>query len=346
MKKVSVLFRILLLLGMLATMAFVVSPVTAASDNPLTIKAMKLSVWPEYDDTRILVMYQGEFKDGSAFPKLVKFPTPAGSEINQVCALKQPGNEHLCQLYDTSTEQETMNISYTLPIPTYFLEYYWDGIKGQPDKSFNFKYVAPYAIDKLDVEVQQPLKATNFKPPEGYTSVNTDSAGLKYYTYTFSNVAPGQVINVDASYTKSDSKPSVAKKQGSGTGTGAGGINTPMLLGVVGGALVLLIIGFAVFKRKPVPATVRAAQSRRAARFEAQRQAEERRRASKREPIRQTKQEQVKPVQSARQASGASPAPGARQTSGGGQFCTRCGTRLDPNDNFCNACGQKTRRAA
>ena len=153
MKSRSALVRAFIVCAALLAVALIASPVIAASDKPLTIKTMKLSVWPEYDDPRVLVIYQGEFADSSAFPTPVKFPVPIGSEINQVCAIKQPGDEHLCQLYDTTTEQDNLEISYTLPIPTYFLEYYWDGIKGQPDKSFTYKYVSPYTIDRLKLRL-------------------------------------------------------------------------------------------------------------------------------------------------------------------------------------------------
>ncbi|MDO8636606.1 MAG: zinc ribbon domain-containing protein, partial [Dehalococcoidia bacterium] len=306
----------------------------AASDKPLTIKNMKVSVWPEYDDSRVLVIYQGEFNDGTSFPRLVKFPALLGSEINQVCAIKQPGDVHLCQLYDTSTEQDNLNISYTLPIPTYLLEYYWDGIKGLPDKSFTFKYQAPYAVDKLDLEIQQPLKASDFKLVPNYASVNSDNLGMKFYHYIFNNVTPGQVISVDASYVKGDNKPSVAKKPGSGTGssTGAGGgLNYYWILGIAAAAVVAFIT-YKVFNRKPAYVPARTAPSRRAARVEAARYVETN--VPRREPFRQSRGEQP-----------GTAAPIAQQGTVTSAFCSNCGVRLNAGDKFCHACGEKTRRA-
>ena len=75
-------------------------------------------------DPRVLVMYEGEFNVDTPFPQPVAFPVPLGSEINQVCALQPPNDEHLCQLYETLTEPDNLLVVYTLPIPTYFLEYY------------------------------------------------------------------------------------------------------------------------------------------------------------------------------------------------------------------------------
>lgn len=331
MKKASQVWRVFLVAALMAAVGLTASPALGASDKPPTIKTMKVSVWPEYDDPRVLVIYRGEFNDGSSFPQAVKFPVPMGSEVNQACALKQPGDEHLCQLYEAVTEQDSLQIAYSLPIPTYLLEYYWDGVKGQPDKSVSFKYVAPYAIDKLDLEVGQPLRATNFKLSPNYGTVNSDAAGMKYYHYTFSNVAAGQVINVDASYTKPDNKPSVAKKPGSGAASG-GSPNTIVLIAV--GAVGVAAIGFFALKRKPAPATARSVQARRAAMIEATKR-EAARRATRREAGAQPRPD-----------AGSGAAPAVRQAPGGAvpAFCSTCGSKLENDDVFCSGCGEKVKR--
>ncbi|MDO8568823.1 MAG: zinc ribbon domain-containing protein [Dehalococcoidales bacterium] len=333
------LTRAFLIVGLLVAVALIASPAMGASDK-LSVKKMKVSVWPEYDDPRVMVTYQGEFKDGSVFPQGVKFPVPLGSEMNMVCALKPPNEEHLCQLYDTLTGSDDLSISYTLPIPTYYLEYYWDGIKGLPDKSFTFKYVSPYAIDTLELEVQQPLKATNFKLAQPYASATSDGLGMKYYHYAFNNVTPGQVISVDASYTKPDSKPSVAKKPASGSGgssaSGAGGSSTYAFMGIGAALLAVATVGFLLLRRKPVAAPVRTppVQSRKAARVEARRI--EAQRAHRQEIFRTARPEPVPR---------AAP-PSAPRPQGGGAFCTQCGTRLAAGSQFCHVCGSKAKGAA
>ncbi len=318
----------------------------AASDNPPVIKRMKVSVWPEYDDPRIMVTYQGEFKDGSLFPQQVAFPVPLGTEMNMVCALKPPNDEHLCQLYDTQTAKDNLNISYNLPIPTYYLEYYWDGISEQSDKSFNFKYVSPYAADSLELEIQQPLKATNFKLAQSYASANSDSQGMKYYHYFFNNVTQGQVISVDATYTKPDNKPSVAKSQASSGGSGnsaaagSSGSSPYVLIGIGAALMVAVVAGLIMFRRKPAPVHVRMtamrtppvrttppAQTRRERRYEAQRT---------------HRQEMQQRPPGAELANIDPPAnPGLQST--GAVFCSKCGTRLASDASFCHVCGAKVK---
>lgn len=63
----------------------------------LTIKNMTVSVWPEYDDPRLLVLYEGQFTVDQTFPQKVRFYVPKGVTINMVCGVKDTG-EHLCQM--------------------------------------------------------------------------------------------------------------------------------------------------------------------------------------------------------------------------------------------------------
>lgn len=309
--KIRVSAWVVLILGLLTTVALIAPPAMGESDETLTIKTMRVSLWPEYDDPRVLVMYQGEFYNEAIFPQPVAFPVPLGSEMNQVCALQPPDNSHLCQLYETLTESDSLSISYTLPIPTYYLEYYWDGITGQPEKSFAFQYVSPYAIDTLEIEVQQPLKATGFELVPQYASATSDSQGLKYFHYVFKDVKPGQVINIDASYAKSDDEPSISGGQISE----AGGSNGYIWIGI-GAAIVAIAGGFILFRRKPV---VTRAQSRRTAKLEAKR------------AVAHRTQRPAAPVPSL-------PAPGTKVL-----FCSQCGAKLTADAAFCHLCGAKTK---
>ena len=241
---------VLLVLGSLLALFNV--PAAAATPAP-TIKTMKISVWPEYDDPRVFVSSQGEFNDASAFPQEVGFPAPSGVEINMVCALQPPDNNHLCQLYTTSSDGDAMDINYKLPIPTYYLEYYWDGLStgASGNKSLSFSYKSPYQIATLTVTIQQPARATAFTTSPSGAAMVTDSDGLNDYEYTFSNVQPGQIITVGASYVKPDNKPSFNKSQTSGAATSGSSGGLSYGWGFAFAGVGVPAGGFFVFRRRP-----------------------------------------------------------------------------------------------
>ncbi len=274
-----------------------------AATAPLTIKNMKVSVWPEYDNGRILVMYEGEFNNAENFPGDVTFLTPQNIEIGQVCAI-QNGTEHLCQLYTTGSENGLLTINYNLPIPTFYLEYYYDGIAGSVDKNIDYQFKSLYKIDNLQVVVQQPLRSSAFAVTPAANFNSTDAQGFKYYNFNFQDVAPDEVIPVTASYNKQDSNPSVNPgKTQSGQSTGS---NLPLVFGVVGG-VVLLVAAFFLLSRTRRPVRQAAVASR--ANF------------------------RQKPVPGRAQAK-------APQTSGKSvSFCPYCGHDMGRDYRFCPGCG-------
>ena len=54
----------------------VMEPTAATAADQPTIRQMSLSVWPEYDEPSVLVIYQGEFNDSGTFPRKVSFRLP------------------------------------------------------------------------------------------------------------------------------------------------------------------------------------------------------------------------------------------------------------------------------
>lgn len=145
-----------------------------------------------------------------------------------------------------------------------------------------------------------------------YESITSDGMGLKYFHYIFKDVKPGQVINIDASYSKSDDKPSVVSEKVSG----AGGNSTSYAWIGIGAAMVAIVGGLMFFRRKPV---VVRSQLRRAARVE-----------TKRAGSRKAQQ----------------PAAPAVTTPAAGNeilFCSQCGAKLSAKAAFCHQCGTEIR---
>lgn len=296
-----------LALGLVVVIAgLLISPSAAAEGEPPRIKSLKISVWPEYDDPRILVMYEGELGDGVPVPQGVKFLAPSGSEITQVCAIQKPRNEHLCQVYQAREEEGYLAISYTLPMPNFFLEYFYDGLGGQPERAFRYQFRASHPIDKLEIEVQQPLRSSGFNLSPAYSNVSSESQGFKYYHYYFDKVTAGQVITLNASYTKSDSQPSVSKKQ-PGRPESA---NALVLVGVAAAALLGGVGWFAFSRRRAVP---------------------------QRPAVPTLAKKPKGPSQRP-------PTPGYKPEMGRAFFCSHCGLPLEESPNFCPRCGTKVRK--
>jgi len=112
-------------------------------------------------------------------------------------------------------------------------------------------------------------------------------------------------------------------------GRGGGGSYSIIFIGVV--IMAVAVIGFVLFRRKPVTAPVRVsrAESRRTARTEAKR-------IEARSAHRPEAHAPVTVPGPARAAPAAVPGPGT-----GVVFCSHCGTKLAAGAAFCHACGNK-----
>ena len=210
-----------------------------------------------------------------------------------------------------------------MPIPTFYFEYYNSQIEGATDKSINYQLVnPPYVIDSLDMEIQQPLKATNFAINPSTTSATQDTQGLKYFNYTFSGVPADKVLNFAISYTKSDPNPSVEKKSDAAA-NGDGQSNSLIAIAAVGAFVLVMGASYYVFKKSKQQKRY----STRASSAARMRQAERNVMPSKEGPPRRV----YRPTAPERRPTGPS--------SSGSMFCSNCGTRLDVSDAFCYNCG-------
>jgi hypothetical protein len=69
-----------------------------------------------------------------------------------------------------------------------------------------------YPIEVLEVDIQQPLKATNFALDPAPMERLTDNQGFTYYQFAYRDIQKGQSQTFTISYTKTVPTPSVPKQ--------------------------------------------------------------------------------------------------------------------------------------
>lgn len=52
---------------------------------------LDISVWPEYDEPRNLVIYNGSLADNNPLPQPITLEAPAGARINMTCEVSADG---------------------------------------------------------------------------------------------------------------------------------------------------------------------------------------------------------------------------------------------------------------
>lgn len=201
-----------------------------SSQNQMKFKDFYLDVWPEYDDPRVLVILKGTFVNDSKETvkqgEFVYFNIPTDAEIGMACETDANFEAHACQQFGVENKGDyqvlrwriTKDINPGQEYPV-FLEYYYNPIKGNPNKTIDFNFIPSANIDKLELSVQQPLKASNFVLDPVAPSQENEQ-GFTYHLYSYNNVSANNALEVSIGYTKQDSNPSVQRVQPSSSNQG------------------------------------------------------------------------------------------------------------------------------
>jgi hypothetical protein len=287
----------------------------ALAQDPNRLSQLKISVWPEYDTSTVLVLLDGTLADKTNLPRQVSVLIPSAAKLNVTTWQNADGSLAPEQPNQAADDGDGyLRVTFTTSQPTYRVEYYHDLLKGSPDKSFDFALKLAASADQATLEIQQPLKATNFAVTPPTSNTRTDSESFKYFSYPFSNVTVGQIISAQAKYNKTDLSPSIQATAPAQLPTTPASASTPspssndsllLLVGLVSLGLIALL-GFFIYQQRSRAAEPATAQKMSSRQFQRQRRR-------------------------------------ARGTDSASLFCTKCGNPLGPADNFCPKCGAKRR---
>lgn len=294
------------------SLAALAAPAFVHAQSSERIADLEISVWPEFDDPRVLVQYDGNLGATDGYPRDVSFYIPASASLTAT-AYEDESQKLLNSDPPTLSEPKDgfKLVTFKLPKPHFHVEYYDDALKGNPDKTLAFAYRAKMPADQVRIEIQQPLKAENFRTMPAAALQSDGAHNFKYHIFNYPGVSADQALTINASYTKTDPSPSiqnvVAPDPGAQTAPSPANTETvgfgPEQTYFIAGAALLFAIGLlAVWmwysRRQPrlVPAAASAARHK-----------------------------------------------GAKAASGSGSYCGQCGLELRTGDNFCPRCGAKRR---
>ena len=286
---------------------------TAQAQTAPTLAELEIEFWPEYDRAAMLVIYHGTIAADTPLPAPVtlRYAAPFGPPL--AVAYTDAQGSLLNLEYTTSTEGDDLVIHLAVPSREFRVEYYDTTLdQSSATRRYAFRSSAELDIQSFILKVQRPPTATDLNTTPALTEAQTGSDGLQYIGLTRTNVKAGEVVTLDLSYTKTTDALTV----NSGN-TVPAQVDTPattapkvdaLLIGIiVAGAAGLLFIGWGVWGYfRPADGASRAARSNR------------------------PRKHNGKAI--------------ADPPSGEAVFCHKCGTRAQPDDEFCRNCGARLRR--
>lgn len=184
-----------------------------AAPQELMMARLRVLIWPEYDDPRVLVIMRGEMTPRQAFPTTLKLAIPKGAEIIGAGMISE-ANELLLHPHTVVPGDREDFLTLHLPVPRFFIEFYYAPFQTQQaDKHFVYPIAAPYPIELLEVDIQQPDKATAFVTEPLPMEQVTDRQGFMHAQFVYRNLAAGETRQFAVTYTRTTTEPSVSKQQ-------------------------------------------------------------------------------------------------------------------------------------
>lgn len=205
------LFVVALMFAIVVTSPAVPQGVEQGSEPGLV--ALTIDIWPEYDDPRVLVIYDGMLASDDELPAEVTFAVPADAQVHMAGGIAANGG-HLHADFDTRLREDgLMEVSYAPQAPHLYMEFYYDPLSGDDARHFTYPVMAPFDVDSLMVRVQEPLRATAFELAPAAEGSMQDNRGLDYHLVRRGDLSAGSVTPVTVSYTKMDRQPSVTTQE-------------------------------------------------------------------------------------------------------------------------------------
>ncbi len=225
----------------------------------IRIQSLSVSIWPEYDDPRVLVIIQGELSPQSPVPTRIRLPMPKGAELLGAGMISAQ-NELLNHPHKRLEGDASDTLELTLPVHRFFAEWYYDPFgQRSSERQLTYALTLPYAVSQLEVDILQPDAATEFRITPAATQEDVDARSGRHHRFSYRNLEPEATQTFEVAYIKTTDAPSITKPQASSSGLPPGNVQpsglprstkTWVAFAMLAGFAVLFVGGALVFTNK------------------------------------------------------------------------------------------------
>ncbi len=317
------------LIWFLAMLAVLFVPLRANAQQAVHIASLEIDLWPEYDQPSMLIIYRVSLAKDTTLPANVNLRVPVGSQVNAV-AVKDVDGQLLTITHTSDNTGGYQVLHFQVTLPDFQLEFYDPNLKKDgTQRTFLYTWPGDYAVDQVDVLIQQPFDATQTSIIPGPVTNRANTDGMTYFSKPVGSLSAGQSFKLEVGYQKptdrlsaefmkvQPSAPLPSQPTSTNTLTQLTQL-WPWALGAVG---VLLIAGGGYWYW-------------RAGHQPRSKGARKRGRAAAAEP---------NAVGAAGVGAANHPTPADEADDADAIYCHQCGRRAEPADRFCRVCGTRLR---
>lgn len=174
-----------------------IGSISAQTATP--ISTLEISLWPEYDDPRVLVILAGtlEVEEGTLI-----LPLPEGADLNAVAYAEEDAPLTNAE-WEVDPWDGGMVLVVRLPAARFQVEYYLDAIEPGDETLISVAIPAPDApVAEARLQVQQPAAATALSGDPTLSEPQLGFAGLTYLGRDLGPLSGGDLILQEVRYVR------------------------------------------------------------------------------------------------------------------------------------------------
>jgi len=176
------------------------------------LERLEVSLWPEYDQPSMLVMFKGWLPADTTFPATVRLPMPAEAGAPNAVAFRGPGGTMLTAQHTFETEGDWTNVVLTTQSTEVRLEYYVALDTSQPGRYYRFLWPGGLEITQVAYDVLQPRGSNGLSVVPAGAKSPLDN-GLLEERADLGAVLRGDEFTIEVSYSKPSTDLTVAPPQ-------------------------------------------------------------------------------------------------------------------------------------
>jgi hypothetical protein len=210
---------------------------------------MVVRVWPEYDNKSVLVIMSFSLPAQVQLPATLRFAVPKGATIAGIGEVDPNGDfkYNYGSSYPPIESGPEWDIA-TIQVKQFRslqIDYYYDpGLPaGAGVRSFPLLLQVPLDAGALELQVQEPARATDFKVQPFIQPSGKARDGFVYAGQTFPEVKAGSTLGYLVSYSKADGDPSINPTE---SASGQVNVNSVLLAAIV--IIVVLVGGLVAYR--------------------------------------------------------------------------------------------------
>ena len=181
-------------------------PSSAQALNPIKLATLQVQLLPEYDQPKMLVIYDFKLPDGMILPVSVSIVIPKDADLTAVASQTTDGKFINTDYIGPALNADPQIVTFQIKSQAiYHLEYYEPISRSDKQRDFTYLWSGNYAVDDLNISIRIPVDTISIiTEPIMESAKNADGSDI--LIKDFGPMGEGRQFALKITYTKTSEK--------------------------------------------------------------------------------------------------------------------------------------------